>query len=551
MIEPGRWSVLSIILILTAALLGLTTVADYGSSWDEQIRREAGEQKLAYYQHLFRGEFDQAREISSRKDKYPGFYDLNLALLRRISPFSDVTTGHAFSLLLGVITVLGAVRLATLLGTTRAGFLAGLVLLLTPSFYGHMFINPKDIPFAFGSVWSIYWIARWLRDWPAPGWKTIGFTGLSIGITLACRIGGLVLICYLGLFILLAWLAGARQKEEQVRYSLKPLLRQILPVAVVVMAGLVILAIYWPSMHANPFARTGETLGAVTQFDWTMPIFFEGQFVPAQDLPWYYILKMFLLKIPVGILALLFAGAGFGIKAISQRERLLPQPADLPRLLLWFAILFPLAYVIVRNSTLYNGIRHLLFLVPLIAVVAGMALDHILVLLSRTRKALRITAVTGMAGYALWIAVTCIRLHPYQYIYYNELAGGIQQGSQKYETDYWGTVYKELTEGLLRHLAEARPSFSHPYVVINMEHVTWLAQPYLPEESSLPIRLVRSQPDEDDYYMASTSWAANQYHKGDPVVEVSRMGVRLGVVKDRRNLSEKERAPVFQNEESE
>ena len=34
-------------------------------------------------------------------------------------------------------------------------------------------------------------------------------------------------------------------------------------------------------------------------------------------------------------------------------------------------------------------------------------------------------------------------LHPYQYIYYNELVGGVNGADRKYETDYWYTAYRE------------------------------------------------------------------------------------------------------------
>ena len=39
-----------------------------------------------------------------------------------------------------------------------------------------------------------------------------------------------------------------------------------------------------------------------------------------------------------------------------------------------------------------------------------------------------------------------IRLHPYQYAYYNSYIGGTSSAFRDYETDYWLTCYKEAVE---------------------------------------------------------------------------------------------------------
>ena len=35
--------------------------------------------------------------------------------------------------------------------------------------------------------------------------------------------------------------------------------------------------------------------------------------------------------------------------------------------------------------------------------------------------------------------------HPYQYIYYNRLVGGVNGAYRQYELDYWATSYREAT----------------------------------------------------------------------------------------------------------
>jgi hypothetical protein len=46
-----------------------------------------------------------------------------------------------------------------------------------------------------------------------------------------------------------------------------------------------------------------------------------------------------------------------------------------------------------------------------------------------------------------------VRLHPYQYVYFNRIvAGGLRGAAGKYETDYWGASLKEATEWTVAHV---------------------------------------------------------------------------------------------------
>jgi hypothetical protein len=41
-----------------------------------------------------------------------------------------------------------------------------------------------------------------------------------------------------------------------------------------------------------------------------------------------------------------------------------------------------------------------------------------------------------------------VKLHPYQYVYYNQLVGGVGGAFRRYEMDYWTISYKEASEYL-------------------------------------------------------------------------------------------------------
>jgi hypothetical protein len=42
--------------------------------------------------------------------------------------------------------------------------------------------------------------------------------------------------------------------------------------------------------------------------------------------------------------------------------------------------------------------------------------------------------------------ISSVRLHPYEYVYYNNLIGGLDGAAHRFEMDYWGTSFKEAME---------------------------------------------------------------------------------------------------------
>jgi hypothetical protein len=529
------------LLLMAAGLLFLFTAGDYGDSWDEKVRSDAGEMKLAYYEALFSGDWESIREIGSRKDNYPGFHDLNLAVLKRISPLNDHLTGNLLSAFLGLLTIAGAMALARRMGGDTAAFLTGMFLLTWPRFYGHVFINPKDIPFAFGYVWSLCFLYDWWkRGSSPPEWKSVLLTGLAIGITMASRIGGLVLLCYLGLFLALLF-SQSLIKPGGIPFtpSIQSFIRCYFPrfLAVFLISSAVLL-LYWPSGQWRPLTQTGGTLETVTHYEWPMAVFFEGAFHKSADLPRSYILQMFLLTTPLHLLILGLGGIVLvlsrDLKKFTKGEN--EEATPLGRILIVFAVLFPLGYVIVRDSNLYNGIRHLLFVVPPFAAFAGWTTVKAWQWLRENSPGLRPVLPLALMLATLITTVQMIRLHPYQYIHYNPLVGGTRGAASSYETDYWGTALKELAGEFGEYLQRERPALPRSYAVVNMEQVTYLFRPFLPDDLPVRVVVVRSRPDLDDYYAAGTVWNAPEFHDGIPVLSVQRMGVELAVLKDRRHI---------------
>jgi hypothetical protein len=125
-----------------------------------------------------------------------------------------------------------------------------------------------------------------------------------------------------------------------------------------------------------------------------------------------------------------------------------------------------------------------------------------------------------------------IRLHPYEYIYYNTFAGSVDRVYDQYEADYWCTAFKES----INFLNENAPSNSTIVVVGPIQAVT----PYA--RGDLKIEINNIFGDELDYIMACRYglWDDESYPDFNILFEVRRGEGLLAQVKARpEKISEK------------
>ena len=108
-------------------------------------------------------------------------------------------------------------------------------------------------------------------------------------------------------------------------------------------------------------------------------------------------------------------------------------------LLILFAGLFPIAYVMWSHAVLYDGIRHLLFAVVTLTLFAGISFGQALDWqLRRSRRFAGAAVLFVLIPLCALQIVYMVHLHPHQSVYFNSLTGGLPGADGKYETDYWG-----------------------------------------------------------------------------------------------------------------
>src|SRR6516225_10927627 len=190
------WNRLSFGLMTTAIFLVFLTFRDYGVTWDEDVHNWYGNFVLDYYLSFF---VDHNALHWRDLYNYGAIFDTFAAALNRVSPIGIYETRHLLNALVGILGLVGCCKLGHTMGGARVGFLAALFLLLTPNYYGQMFNNPKDIPFAVGVVWATYYLVRIVPVLPQPPLRLLIKFGVVVGMTMGVRIGGLMLLCYFSL----------------------------------------------------------------------------------------------------------------------------------------------------------------------------------------------------------------------------------------------------------------------------------------------------------------------------------------------------------------
>ena len=412
---------------------------DYGITGDEEVQKIYGEKVMAYFDTD--GKDKSALEYQNLY-YYGGLFDYSAAKLHKMFPNWDVyELRHFLNAIVGFILILFTGFLGKeLTGSWRVGFFALLFMTLYPRIFGHSMNNPKDIPFAASYAFTLLYLIRFIKQLPRPGSKTVIFLIIGIAASINVRVGGILLIAYTGLFIGLAYLLD--KDLRSLLSNVKEVGRTALLALGVAVTGYFAGMLYWPFAREAPMSNPFEALREMSSFSTSIRMLFDGKHLWSDQLPWYYIPKWITISAPIFVLLGLLLFLGFFIKSFSIKKRL-------PILLLAFTAIFPISYAIYKDSLLYDGMRHFLFIIPVMVVLAAWGWGELISLKKegnfRWIFSGLLILLLAIPGY--WM----VKNHPHQYTYFNELSGGMNNAYGKYETDYWMNSMKRMCEWLVEN----------------------------------------------------------------------------------------------------
>ena len=141
------WEIATGLLLACFAAVAVGTFRTYGVTWDEEHSAANGRYFLNWYASGFS---DHAIIRENTQQLYGSFFNAISAFIADHSPLGSYDTSHLVIAFTGLAGIFLAYRLGKLLGGSMAGFFSAVILVVTPTYYGHSFINPKDpSPFSF------------------------------------------------------------------------------------------------------------------------------------------------------------------------------------------------------------------------------------------------------------------------------------------------------------------------------------------------------------------------------------------------------------------
>jgi len=203
----------------------------------------------------------------------------------------------------------------------------------------------------------------------------------------------------------------------------------------------------WPYLWGAPFEKFWESFQVMRDFAWEFPVLFRGVLYKGSSLPRYYL--PFIFGVQLTVSAIMLAALGL---LVAIRQGLRNPSSSVEKLMVSAWILVPLTIAVITAPAFYDNGRQYLFILPPIFLFAALGVGA---LLTRIRTGAVRAGVLGLILVPGILGI--IRLHPYEYVYYNSLVGGVRGAFRQYELDYWTTSYQEALE-ILNELGAADSS---------------------------------------------------------------------------------------------
>jgi Dolichyl-phosphate-mannose-protein mannosyltransferase len=511
--------------VLLAALVVLVfaTYDSYAITNDEPLQQHYGELIVAYYASGFT---DQALFHYENLYLYGGLFDVLAVLVQHMLPFFDpYDIRHVLCALSGVAGIAATFATARLVAGPRAGMIAAYALAACGPWYGSMFNHTKDIPFAAAMMGATYFLFRAARDLPRPRKRDVVGFGVLLGAALGMRVLGLLMVGYAGLAMIMR---VQQLRAGPMRDRLSVFAQSAVALAPAFLIGYAIMIAAWPWSALAPL---NPVRGLIDFGDLHYPIrtLFNGHVYTIDNVPRWYVPVYLLIKLPL----LILAGAATALLFVLWPGRTMRGASDrrLETALLAFIALFPVICEVVDKGPAFTGLRHFLFVVPAFAILAGIGFDWLLSELAARGRVLAAGARLAIAAVLIWNAAILVELHPYQYLYYNPLVGGLEGAGRLYVTDYWVNIMPEAINDLEAYIAkldETAPGRRYTVAVCGER---------LPFEREAGPRLQWTDDwNKADFFIAPTHMNCDRELNGKVIATISRLGAHIGVVKDRRAL---------------
>ena len=368
--------------------------------------------------------------------------------------YAAKTRGHHYAIRHAVIAVFGLLGLLAaagiawlILGSWRWGVVAGGMLSAAPLWTGHAMFNMKDTPVAAGHTIITFGLVLLALAKPTSKHLAIlaGAATLAVGtiMMLGTRPGAWPSLMG-SIIVFAAILVFARKSLTRAH-----VLRVSAAVVVALVVSYLALRAIYPRVFGDLYQALYMSAFGSAHYDGL------GKQSPSDR---SYLFLHALIDLPLGLLALMLTGTFVAAYLwLVQRRR----SVHLDSIALVGSQAFALmAAAVVLDSSLYHGLRQMLFAIPALAVLATIGLAALLTIAPTGRVRLAV-AIAGCGAMVLPTAAQAA-MFPYQYSYINVAAE--QLGVESNE-DYFGMSFREYAHDDPQDVKITCPFMRFGYVV--------------------------------------------------------------------------------------
>ena len=484
-------------IVLFFIIFSIYCALGLGLTWDEDFLIYTQGKRAADYllslgkfkEDIFRGEYYS-----------PIYYAIKFFFISIFPSSFRVEISYLINLFFSFGVIFGIKKLSELLFNRDIGKIVFLILFLYPAFFGHMAFNSKDTIIALCHVWIFYLLLDYIKNDNQIHNSINNFYAIGLLAAVGSGINMFFLGSMIPALIIILLDVFLIKKIVNKKFNYKIFLLSILKAFIVFYF---ILILFWIDTHPNILKLPIKFLS-----DWAFGdlfrgypfMLFNGNHYIITEIPKSYLFINLLYKSPEYFLIsyILF----FIIFLKSNFFKLKFKDFNYKILIIFLMIINPFIIVWLTPFSLYDGLRHVLWLIPYISIIPAILIYY----LYKNIHYVKIKFISGLMFLLfIFFLFNFFTLTPYQYTYLNFLNKNNKDFIYKFENDYWGSSTKELIKKIN---FKKKTKFTYSVCGINRN----IVEIYLKKEGFLNSSMV--DPDKSEYIFMTNRAVAKDLSEG-------------------------------------
>ena len=316
-----------------------------------------------------------------------------------------------------------------------------LFLFFSPRIFANSFYNSKDLVFLSLIIISLFFLVKILKKIT---YKRIFFFSIFSAFSIGTRILGI----YIPFLFILFYLLICLQKKGYFLNTYKYLIFFILSICFFTV-------LFWPFLWESPLNNLIYSLKFYSQFPMDFDIFYLGNFINSNFLPWHYLLVWIFATTHPGITFFFLIGFFSIFVRFAKRFILVDSKNYVNEIwkgnnekinfFLLLCFLIPIAVIISLNFVLYNDWRILYFVFPFMVLISLYGINFLLI--TNPIKKINIVIKIIPILFIFTNIYNVIIFHPFQNTYFNYFFE--KKANSMFVIDYFGLGNLETLQKII------------------------------------------------------------------------------------------------------